>query len=64
MSDETKEKKEIPLEQAFRFCIDERGNPYFIRVEVRGIAKFACYWFVILSAIGLVLGLWAAILHP
>jgi hypothetical protein len=39
-------------ERAFRLCIDETGKTNVVRVELCGIARFACWWFVVWSIIG------------
>jgi hypothetical protein len=45
-------------EEAFKLCINEHvGKVNVVRVELCGIAKFACWWFVILSILGALAGL-------
>jgi hypothetical protein len=54
---EPEEKAEIATEKLFRYCIGERQAINVVRVELHGIARFACWWFVILSMAGMAVGL-------
>jgi hypothetical protein len=45
----------VTTEDALRFCINEQaGKVNVIRVELTGVAKFACWWFVIDSTLATV----------
>ncbi|MGA3295058.1 MAG: hypothetical protein ABSE45_13885 [Candidatus Acidiferrales bacterium] len=56
---EPEQKTEVTTERAFRLCIDEdkTHKVNVVRVELRGIARFACWWFVVWSIFGGILAL-------
>lgn len=48
--------------RTLRFCVKETGGTVnVVRVELHGIAQFACWWFILWSTIGIVIAI-AAIL--
>jgi hypothetical protein len=50
------------IEKAFRACINEnRPRHNVVRIELHGIARFACWWFVVWSALGGVAAIIAAL---
>lgn len=57
----SREDEMLLVARKFNEAVDRERAPYTtIRVELTGIARFACWWFVIASAIGLVAAMVAA----